>query len=387
MYFHLSIITQEILIRKNLNWDESVIPQELPPIKDDLCLIELFGILFNHYFSQMNGDKCTCSKLKNHIDKIYQSKKVLNSAWIDLSQVAQKSRQWYMHDILFFIGLCAHLQESLQLSMNFCDLSELPSEHGCSVYSSEISMDTLLKNQEYFNQFPFLKIALTIPSRLFELSESIKTNNRKNRFILTDSVNRLIKMSSFSMAHERYYIHVLSKLQLTKFNANNKASQDRQILSVTISLIMQSIEETREIIEMYLHSLHNLYSQAEYLSEYLYWKLYYNYIKTFNLPDPSFKKQVLIRIKFILNKIKECINQPSATSEPLFQWQGSPQEFVNHFYNLIADKKISLGGNYDIEPFARQLHKTISIKKDKGSGYLSCGSLLTYFKQLHADIK
>ncbi|MBS2099098.1 hypothetical protein [Carboxylicivirga linearis] len=386
MYCYLRQITQEILKRKNLAWDGSIIPQELPPVDDDLTMIEMFGVMLNHYFTQIDENKSPFSVINNHLDIISHFKNILNDPWPEIEKIQTESTPWYIHDILFFISLCGHLQESLDFCNHHFDSLKLPSEHACSIYSSVLPIKAILHKQGYLNKFPYLKIALTKPSRISVAGETINQHIDKDSFLLKTSVNRLIRCSTFTMAEENYYLHILSNY-LSPINNSNIRPNNYQLLSTSLSLGMLNVSESKAIIEKYFLGLHNLETQVAWSSEHLYWKLFLSYIKTIMPSNLKSGNETYSLIKLIMNQIKQHTNHCSPYSEPVFNWHGSTSEFVKYFHNLIASKKLSIGGNYDMDPYVKKLHQTISIEKDKGAGYLSCGSLLTYFKQLNAEIR
>lgn len=386
MYCYIRQITQEILKRKNLAWDGSIIPQELPPIEDDLTMIEMFGVMLNHYFTQIDENKSPLSVVKNHLNIILHLKNILNDPWPEIEKIQTESRQWYLHDILFFISLCGHLQESLEFCMHHLDSLVLPSEHACSIYSSVLPIKVILHKQEYLNKFPYLKIALTKTSRISEAVEKINLHVEEDNFLLKASVNRLLRISTFSMAEENYYLHILSNYLLS-INNGKILTYNYQELSTTLSFGMLNVSESKAIIEKYLSGLHNLETQVAWSSEYLYWKLFLTYIKSIMPSNLRSNNEIYSFIKLIMHQIKKYTNHRTPHSEPVFNWHGSTSEFVKYFHNLVASKKLSVCGNYDMEPCVKKLHQTISIEKDKGVGYISCGSLLTYFKQLNAEIR
>jgi len=385
MYCYLRQITQEILKRKNLAWDGSIIPQELPPVDDDLSMIEMFGILFNHYYTQIDENRSPFSVLKNHIDIAFHLKNILNDPWPEIKKIHTRSMEWYLHDILFFISLCGHLQESLKFCIHNIDSNKLPSEHACSIYSSSLPVKAIIKKQDCINKFPYLKIALTKPSRIAISGETINRHIEEDSFLLKTSVNRILKSFTFSMVEENYYLHILSN-HLSSINNGQILPYNHQVLSTSLSLGMLNVSESKLIIEKYLQELHKLETKIEWSSEHLYWKLFLTYIKTIMPSNLKSGNETYSLIKLIMNQIKQQTNHQQPFTEPVFKWHGSTSEFVKYFHNLIASKKLSIGGNYDMDPYVKKLHQTISIEKDKGVGYLSCGSLLTYFKQLNSEI-
>ena len=71
-------------------------------------------------------------------------------------------------------------------------------------------------------------------------------------------------------------------------------------------------------------------------------------------------------------------------------WNGSVQEFVHHFANLIIEKKIFLNSEHksETDPIVKYLYKYFYIKKDIGDkGEISEGSLSTYFKKYRQELQ
>lgn len=67
-------------------------------------------------------------------------------------------------------------------------------------------------------------------------------------------------------------------------------------------------------------------------------------------------------------------------------WNGSAQEFVAHFAPLIQSRQLFLEAKHklDTDPIVKILHQTFFIRKAKGDGEVSAGTLRTYFKEFNA---
>jgi hypothetical protein len=67
-------------------------------------------------------------------------------------------------------------------------------------------------------------------------------------------------------------------------------------------------------------------------------------------------------------------------------WNGSAQEFVAHFAPLIFSRKLFLEAEHklDTDPIVKILHQTFFIRKAKGDGEITAGTLRTYFKEFNA---
>ncbi len=107
---------------------------------------------------------------------------------------------------------------------------------------------------------------------------------------------------------------------------------------------------------------------------------------------PDFRHMCGLEINQIEEEIKleERRNKPSIQQQVVqtvtlprkkLLWTKSSKEFVETFHRLIENKKISLNGNYDLEPIARVLLETFDIPKGKGNGFLKEESILTYFRK------
>lgn len=391
MHRHIRQITQEVLLRKRLNWSLEYIPKEVPPISEDLYLSEMLLILLNHNLDQVNERKGRCIVIERIIKNIHNLKINLETEeWPCFSEISDRSKQWYIHDLLFLVGLCYYLNESIYLTKGYCRSSHLPSVHTCLLYQINDKADVLEIIKPYSTRHPWIISTLQLKSELSLKMDEAYHLSQKDNYMLRTSIRRLKKCPPVTLFMENYYIRVLYEFTSTiKAIRNDHHHLRRLHLAASLTLSMISFGEARLLIEDYIKILKKENSdKLQWEEEYCFWDLQKLIVDTSMPGQYDHKKFVLLQISQILSHIKmeKGISETIPPSSPELIWHGSTQEFAKQFHSFIANRRMSLEGYFDIEPLVKKLHQTISVKKDKGSGYLSYSSLLTYFKQLNADL-
>nr|WP_319398927.1 hypothetical protein [uncultured Carboxylicivirga sp.] len=385
MYSHIRNITREILHRKKMNWDKCICPTYHPPFEENFLLITMCDTMIDSFLNTMLEEDSHRKRIHRHIQFISQIKELLHAQWPELPYLNAHPKQWYIHDVLFFIKICHHLTETLCYCKNYINLKELPSEHFCCALSSTLP-GYILEDPTLIKQYPELNLTTVAASKLINICKSIIDKTQGDPFLLTTSIKRLLKQGPTSLAHEQYCLNILNSHLITIDKYDCDIINDHQLLSTSLALSYTNIEETFSIINTYIkHTIKQPDTTIKLQTECVFWKLFLAHITTIIPSHFRHKKDITNRIKSIINMLNNNENHISPQA-PIFEWHGSTGEFVRYFYDLISGRKLSSNKSYDMEPYVRQLHRTISIKKDKGQGYLSCNSLLTYFKQMNSEI-
>lgn len=381
-------IGKQIHHRKLLKWSPHAIPGHKPPIDDTLRLFDKQVSLINYGTPQNKGN--SWKNIKHDFKSVFNMKLKLDDKSRPLiHELNPPAKEWFLHDLLFIAGLGYYLKEVLIVLEELYPNSHLPSHLTCAVSHLRQQLESTIKMDNYYSSHTWLQPLLHhIPKLELELDIILK-NCQSDEYLLSTSVQRIKKCPPPSLIMERYFLHILREYN-SSYESEDLSIRllNRQNLATTLALSMITISESQRLIESYLNDLGSyLISQEKCTDEMYFWELYYSLIKS-TMPDEfDLKEATLLKIKQLQSSIKEMKNYSDTphTKTP-FVWHGSTMEFAKHFHTLLSNRQMSLNGYFDIEPFVKELHRVISVKKDKGSGYLSYNSLLTYFKQLNAEL-
>ncbi|MFW5754751.1 MAG: hypothetical protein ACOCV9_08100 [Marinilabiliaceae bacterium] len=307
-----------------------------------------------------------------------------------IPDVSGKALQCFYADVLFYLGICRILQNTVTLWCSFLPEKIIPATHEARVNINPQTFKQVLKNlpENWHNLVPEMEdFKNPLEEKLLKLQSH--TAKFSQYVCITDMIGALQKnYSEFLPKTKMEECHIISLLQALTLKLSYKPSLLNR-LDILIQgaktgwLLPNNIERSLSSIIADCHTQKDPLALLQKIKSIINDNL--KQIPPSRPQKSDFRQintvETLKRMETIISHEAEQLLNDSGNQAIEIMWNKGPDEFVDTFVPLIKNRIIQKPGKKDFEPVITIISNTFKIKKERGEGFLSSSSIRSYLKK------